>query len=436
MKLFRNWLTLLPLFFPLYLIRFDVVGIPTTLLELVVGVTAVVGGLFFVRPKSVRKWWKKERKKGLRTPLIPMVLFVVAATISMLIVPVETLAIDASVVQSGLIAQGIWKGWIVMPLVYFGMVYAIPRDDRDAEFWRQTLLMLLFSGFALSLIAIYQVVTGDFMTMDGRASGPFESANYLSLYLGPIALFSIINTVHAFTRSRLELIFNMLVLVVIGLALGATQSYAAVIAVAAGLLFFLIFNPWIPRKIKWRFLGVGLLAGVGLVLAISGTPKFQQFIDFSGRSSSTVRLEVYEIAGALIQQHPILGLGLGQFEVQYGLNAPEILAHPPMEWVMLHPHNLGLAFWLNTGLLGLLAMIWLVGLVFWNGFHRMEGGGGEPVLLRWFHKIKARMVGHGFPYQLIGLSMLVVILTHGLFDTPFFKNDLAYLWWLVVLMGV
>ena len=32
----------------------------------------------------------------------------------------------------------------------------------------------------------------------------------------------------------------------------------------------------------------------------------------------------------------------------------------------------------------------------------------------------------------IGLALLVIILAHGMFDTPFFKNDLAMIFWMIV----
>lgn len=425
MKLFSFWLSIIPLFFPLYLIRWTVLGVPTTLLEILVGMT-LVWGLTFLRPGSFRRFFGHV---SWRSPLLPTLFFLVASTLSMVMVPAITLDINGDLVESARIAQGIWKGWIVMPLVYFVMVYLI---KKDSIWWARTFKALAFSGFLMGAWAIWQMVMGDYVTSDGRASGPFESANYLSLYLAPVTLMTFTQWLKAFKGKMEERIGWTLLLAVMVIGLVGSQSYAAFIALAAGVIFYLIFTKDLSFKYKKSaFVVAGILGIIGILVQFN-TPKFQQFLDFSNRTSSSVRIEVYTIATKLIQQHPFFGIGLGQFEVQYQVNAPEILGHAPYEWVMLHPHNLLLAWWLNTGLLGLMAMGWLVVGVFWKGLHHEK----ERLWTRWFHQVKEWVVGPEFQIRLIGLSMLVVILVHGLFDTPFFKNDLAYLWWLVLMMGV
>ena len=335
-----------------------------------------------------------------------------------------TLDINGDLVESARMAQGIWKGWMVMPLLYFFMIFVI---EKEINWWSRVFMALAVSGLGLSFWAIFQMVTGDFSTWDGRASGPFESANYLSLYLAPILGMAFIQ----WSRQWRHFGWGVVSLV-LATGLWGTESYAAFIAVAAGVAFFILLNPHFTRRQKTAFFVSGAVTVSFLIGLQWNTPKFQQFLDFSNRTSSSVRVEVYTIARELIHRHPLLGIGLGQFEVQYQLNAPEILGHAPYEWVMLHPHNLFLAWWLNTGLLGLVAMLWLVGAVFWKGLHCEH----DSFLSRWFGRMREWVKGPELQIRLVGLSMLVVTLAHGLFDTPFFKNDLAYLWWLVLVMGI
>jgi hypothetical protein len=426
MKQFRLWLSVLPLFFPLYLVRFDVIGIPTTLLEVLVGMTAVWGVIAFVRPKQVIKWLNDQREEWKDRAFWPVLLFLIAAIVSLFVASPETIDINGEIVQSGRLAFGIWKGWIVMPLVYFGMLYVVKRDD---DFVSRSNLALILSGVGLSVWAVYQMVTGDFYTIDGRASGPFNSANYLALYLAPVLLAGVLSVVRFIEEQEWQRVgvFSAMVLFM-GFALWGTQSYAAFIAFAAGLGFYVWVSPKTPKQVKWGSFGLALFVAGILMVSQSGTQKFQEFLDFEERTSSSVRIEVYEIASDLIQQHPLLGIGLGQFELQYPLNAPEVLGHAPYEWVMIHPHNLILALWLNTGLLGLVSMSWLVGFVFVKHF-RHESSWVPGFVQRLWKKITQKP---STQVQLMWLSMLVVILVHGLFDTPFFKNDLAYLWWLVL----
>ena len=88
--------------------------------------------------------------------------------------------------------------------------------------------------------------------------------------------------------------------------------------------------------------------------------------------------------------------------------AVSVLGEAPFEWNMLHPHNIFLAFWLNMGLAGLIAFVWLC---------------GKALLWLTEEDTKERP---------LAALMVVVILVHGLFDTPYFKNDLAFQFWLLM----
>jgi O-antigen ligase len=310
------------------------------------------------------------------------------------------------------------------------MANAVRGKDR---WWTRSFKALVVSGFGLALWAVYQMVSGDFITVDARASGPFESANYLALYLAPVLLAGGALTVKFFREKNRNLAGVFLgMTIVMAIALWGTQSYASFIALGLGAATYLLLHPAISRQHKLWGLGFAATLVAVLLVTQQGTQKFEQFLDFEGRTSSSVRMEVYEVSLNLIKEAPILGVGLGQFEVQYMLAAPEVLERAPLEWVMLHPHNEVLAFWLNTGLLGLFAMSWLVTLAFIKILHR-EAPHLPPFLQRFWNRFRH---GPSTQLQLIGLSMLVVILAHGLFDTPFFKNDLAYLWWWVLAMLV
>ena len=406
MKFFRIWLSLIPFFFPLYIWRFEVGGVPTTFIELLVGVTLLwAGGLLVQCHESVVLWLEKQ--KTWKSPLWPVLLFGVAATISLLIVPGETISVDGSVVESSRVAQGIWKGWIVMPILYFLMVWITPKDKG---FWARSGGALIGSGAFVAIPAVLQMISGEFVTWDGRASGFFESANYLSLYLGPVLFLTFVQILNlAKHRNPASFTFFPFLFLMV-MAFWGTKSYAAFIGLAAGLAGYFLFHQHTRKKVKFKAAALGAVLAILLVMTQWQTPKFQQFVDFEGRSSSSVRIEVYEVALELIKERPLTGWGLGQFEVQYALHAPDVLGHAPMEWVMLHPHNFLLSLWVNTGLMGVVAMIWLV-------------------LLVLFKRPKSER-------RYMGLMMLLIILTHGFFDTPFFKNDLAYLWWVVVAMGL
>lgn len=375
-------------------------GVPVTLAELILAALAVL----FV--------FQGYRFKSYEWRLWPVLLFVLAAGISVWITPETRTLLDGTEVGSRMQALGILKGWVLAPLVFFVMVRSVFRDK--ASMVPFTLRALLFSGIILSLMALNQELTGNFLTPDGRASGPFESANYLSLYLGPIFVFAVLALWERFVAKKvattratvLDSIFLGFGVLVTGPALFFTESYAAWIAVF--LTFLVAVSLTLKKKqVLWALGGLGLLALVALASQI-GSDKFMHFFEWSERSSSSVRLQIYEVSLALIQSHPLLGIGLGQFQTAYQLAAEGVLGVAPFEWNMPHPHNIFLAFWLNTGLLGLIAIIWML-----------------VKALPWLVEKDAHE-------RHLAAFMLLVMIFHGFFDTPYFKNDLAFEWWLLM----
>ena len=65
-------------------------------------------------------------------------------------------------------------------------------------------------------------------------------------------------------------------------------------------------------------------------------------------------------------------------------------------------------FWLTTGVLGILGFLGVLGYVIWLGLKNPN------------------------PLKNIVLAGLAVIILQGLVDTPYFKNDLSVLFWLVL----
>lgn len=414
----RKWadwlLFLLPLSFPLYLLKFEFFGVPTNFIELMVGVCLVLQVVFHgksFKRVPVAVWWLSGA-------------FLLIGVVQTLIVPRETLLIDkVTVYESFKVALGIFKGWLVVPLVYFIMLVARVRDEKALFV---SLYAYIVSALPLVIWAFGQYLTGHFITADGRASGPFVNANYLAMYLVPAvtALWILIvrGILNGFRPKRF--FAGVALAILYSITMLMTQSYGAMLAVMAALLFYLVFVLFLHKregqlrklavlkKISY-FLGIlALIAVLSASVLYAGTAKWQKFLDFGGRSSNSVRLQVYQIAGTMIGQSPILGLGLGQFEPQYNLRAPEILGHAPHEWVMIHPHDTLLSFWVNLGLAGVifyLLVVVLVGRELWRE-----------------RSYEMRM------FKLIGVCMFLAMVLHGLVDTYFFKNDLAMVFWLVV----
>lgn len=433
---------LLPLFFPAYLLKFDLGGVPFPMVEVFIYVTF----LAWVAQTALSLFKRKLSWKDLVEPYkkswwLGVLGIVIAAVISVFITPQSVVMMDGNTVFYGRkIALGILKSWIIAPVLMLMLFARVMRTGKDMTL---ALNAYTITSVFLASWAVYQVLTGQYITPDSRASGPFNSANYLALFITPALFYAMVRMkdffiaaeeswwkkiVHIFHRgkeqngSRIFLAVAWaagFLLLLFGLMF--TKSYAAFLAFFAACLLWGAVQVKNWKKFPWKIIvtAVGIVFLITLGLISLDPAKWQLFFQLGTRTSSGVRVEIYTIAARLVLEHPVQGIGLGMFPAVYQLEGPRILGQDPYEWNMLHPHDEFLAFWLNLGLLGFLSFLWIVKACFqktWNAFKGFRFA--EHLSLPWFHTV--------------GLLMFIIILVHGFVDTPFFKNDLALLFWLVV----
>jgi O-antigen ligase len=80
----------------------------------------------------------------------------------------------------------------------------------------------------------------------------------------------------------------------------------------------------------------------------------------------------------------------------------------------MYPHNIVLNFWAELGVLGVLLFAWIFVKYLYYGFASLSG--------------KDKILSCGL------IGALIAIIMHGLVDVPYFKNDLAVQFW--VLMAI
>ena len=394
-RLIRGMLFVSPFFFPLYLFRFKLAGIPFTVLEVFIYVLFGVY-LLCLMFRQFKLTWEKPLSWAYYLAFV----LLLGSIFGVLTAPHQMPLITGEVMDSQKVAMGILKGWILAPMLYFFMFTQGIRNSVDLK---KILLAFIGSGALVALVSYFFGLFGTGFASDLRLVGFFESANYLALYLVPALLLSFSYLFQPALLQGKEKFLNLISGAIMLHALLMTQSYAGILAVfgALGLwvLILLIKHRKTSRKLFWSFIAM-VVVFIGLILSQLNSPKFQQFLDWENRSSTSVRLEIYRVSLDLIKAHPLTGIGPGLFQQYYQEQAPKLLKRAPLEWYMPHPHNIFLAFWLNAGLLGFLAFLGFLILA-----HRR------------------------FIYPLIAFWGILI---HGLFDMPFWKNDLAMIFWLVL----
>lgn len=360
---------------PLYYLRFNLTGLPTNFIETLVALL-MISTLVSYRRLILPNFW-------------PIVLIVVGVVLA------SFFALDQRV------AFGIVKGWFVVPLVYYACLNTIFLPEQRHIFIRP----LLFSLVLVSLYAIGQY-TGIIALLNhqlpeaqqyidqGRAVGFFESPNFLAMYLVPLTLLT--GGYFVLTKSYRSCWWLTLPIVAIVLS----QSEAGLLALGAGFVWLWLWGSsgqGAPSRSRSVLVAIGALA----VLA-----ALWRWVD------DKARLLIWEKAWQMIGDHPILGIGPGQFQANFLLLGDRSGQFATAFPYALHPHNLFLNVVLSTGLLGLAGSVWLL----------VELG-------KEFFRDIARS-----PLAIAATSALVAVLAHGLFDSTIFKNDLAIIFWLLVFL--
>jgi O-antigen ligase len=241
-----------------------------------------------------------------------------------------------------------------------------------------------------------------------RVAGPLEGPNQLAGFLG-IALCAVC----AFALRRGVAAYEVAALALGTVALVLTLSRTGVIAsaIAVGIVF--VVSPVATRRRAALALGSGLIAGV-VLLGASGYAATHDFGILSHFSTSAEaerpgsvgnRSELWRAAFVLWREHPVFGIGAGNFELELGL-----AGYPGLK---THANSLYLQSLVEGGIPLFLATLTLV-IVSIARFAR--GPFSQPLVTAAF----AASVGFGL---------------HQIFDLLVFYPKVGELWWIVLALG-
>jgi O-antigen ligase len=430
---------------PTYLIRFKVFGIPFTVLEAMILIAFIVWVLFytkfysFIRGKYSWQKFKENKKKRIKYPFRWEIILLLLISYWAVVV--------AGFSDSAL---GIWKAYFFEPVLVFILILNLfKREDKI----KMVLWPLVLSVLAVSLLAIYQKLTGTLILNElwaaeetRRVTSFFGYPNAVGLYLGPLILVMIgwllYNVKCKMQNAKLFFIFITIILSL--LSIYFAKSEGALIAVAAGLF---IFGLLASKRV--RLATITLVVVVGFVV-MAYQPVREYAInkitlhDLSGEIRKQQWRETWQMMTASPGQF-IFGTGLSNYQKailpyhQEGIffnkdNDPEFHRHvvwneeyKKMHWqpveIYMYPHNILLNFWTELGLAGMLLFVWIIGKYFVIAIKNLK------------LEIK-NLDNEKRKYLVLGLmGVMIVIIVHGIVDVPYFKNDLAVMFWVFIALA-
>lgn len=398
---------LVGLIIPLYVIRFQIFGIPTNVLEIAIGLVFIIFLFQFRDYKSIFKpdnyWNRKSLVFGSLLLLASLGVFV------------------SEELRSSL---GVWKAYFALPILLICMLSQI-----KSKYYISLIRGIIGSGVVVAIITIAQVVVlgldGSFRPTALYALGLDQAvsqggfANYIAMYLVPIFVLSL-------SRRNIPVELRWFVVTVLLIGIISTQSYAGIFALLGVFVIWTLTRIFVSYKNKQNLITapvlkkylIPIIMALIILLSLFGfwqfnTPKFQNLLDMDNRNSITTRIQIWDTSITMIKANPILGIGLADFQRVYSEIIPEKY-FPPYEWLVPEPHNLYFAFWLHLGLAGI---IWLIYIL-------------RHTILKLIEAIKSNK----WESYWLSLSLLSIYI-YGILDTPFWKNDLALLF-IVILYGI
>ncbi|NCB20636.1 MAG: hypothetical protein EOM88_01770 [Clostridia bacterium] len=416
---------------PSYLIRFKIGPIPTTFLEIMILTVFIT---WFIKNKPwlrlKKNAWQKRSKK------YPYYLEISAILI--------IAWIGLAIAEFNFSSLGIFKAYFLEPIMLYLVIINYGKGSEKKFIWP-----LVISALLISIFAIYQQITGSFIINPfwaaletRRVTSVFPYPNALGLYLAPI-FFLTFSLFYSYPKHSNLLVASkkiLLILTAIGsiLAIFFARSEGALIGIL-GAVFIVAFLA--NKKSHKLAIGLFVLIIIGLIShppAWDYTKKKLTLMDLSGQIR---RQQWSETMTMLNDGRLITGAGLNNYQIavapfhQDGIfvknDDPEWHRHvvwneeyrkkmwQPVE-IYLYPHNIFLNFWSEIGLFGALLFTWLIIRYFYDSIK----------LLKINDKKKKNLI-----LGLIGAMSALVI--HGLVDVPYFKNDLAILFWLLIaLIGI
>lgn len=392
------------LLLPTYRVQFEILGLPFNLLS---GIIWVLVLIWIIRnykriftPFVLRTFPPKIGGKhlGLRLSII---LILISAFVSIFF------ATDFDK------ALGLFRAYFLEALFFFVLLVFNFRNSKEFKNCIYALQILLFLIFT---VAVYQKLTGCFIfnttniIEQGRITTLFGYPNANGLLLLPIFFLTFINLLKD-KKTWLKL-FSFLTLIFSVVIIYWARSESALIAIIIGLILFGLFK---LIRCKKSVLCISLLI-VLIALILPFITKVPEEIDEPNKFQYTLKqkLLMQDLSGQIrrqmwhetiefVKERPFFGSGL----VGYQQKVEPYHKFSYIE-IFLYPHNIFLNFWVSLGIFGLIGFLGLIVLFI------------------------IKLTKNLSKENLILLIAFLAIITQGIVEVPYFKNDLSIIWWLII----
>ncbi len=377
-------ITIVILTIPFYAQRIPLMNISLSILT--IGMLILSVTLLILYHKSIFTAFKKESLLWLFT-----LLFIVSFIPSLALHPT---------IHGG----GVFLEWLLLPALTGFLLYTYTRTNAHTFITIQNALTLTL--FIVSIISLTYFVL-DIKTFDSRLSAFYPSPNHLALFIAPLIPIAI---AHFFTSKYILFkIFSLLTVLLSTLVLFFTNSFISSISVIVALVF--VAFVYIEKKILF-FLPLLLFV---VLIGIISFHKITNIELNPIHNPLFSRTEIWTVAIQHVQNNLLFTANsIDNFQHIYLEAQP--LHKPYNTWSAPTPHNLILTLWISGGFFTVLFFCLLCSRWFHLAFHTYKKTKNATILLY--------------------IAAFLTVLLSSIFDTPFWKNDLSLLFWIIIILKI
>lgn len=394
-------LCLIIILLPSYLWRFDLVGLPTTFLEIMIWWLFIIWLIKEQRFSRIN--WLFDKSAENLVPKIWRYLISIWLIISII----------ACLHNPTLTALGLWRAYFLEPILFFIIFIYLIKDQADLKLVIKSFGLLLLGLF---IVAIYQNFSGWNLPLAydlpnvRRLTTIFSYPNALSLLVAPITAFFaglyLVERRHNYLYLALFFVGFLLI--------WWTVSQGAIAGVIFSIMVYgaYLVNKFLQSHYSFRIRGIvyTFILFVLLVLwfkhplALKFRQElFQPQLNLAA-SSLEIRSSQWQETFLMLKDHWWSGAGLAAYQLN-------MVPYHHVDWleIYLYPHNLFLNFWSELGILGLLCFLAILFFI-----------------IREFKFLFKNNQILFWPLLFMWLTWFV----QGLVDVPYFKNDLSVLFFI------
>jgi putative inorganic carbon (HCO3(-)) transporter len=383
---------------PFYQWRFGLLGLPVNFLMLWVFFIWIIFTFWLWRGNNFKTFFVHVKNLP-RWSLVAAGLMVLAASLSLFVGGFNTAKLAQYMVL------------FIQPISLLFISSFVFKVIPQSKGWLITAMYVFLAASGLFAVYQYYTLVGVPPQWWGNSVEPkraltfFNHPNAFALFITPVLALLLPDIFNRLKKLNLSSTLYALSWLIGVLGLIYSLSRGGWIGFALAFGVFIILN----ASKKLIIAGMVVLALAGAIVMTNDNFRYRLILPFHGEKQVVARFTVWQVGVNMIKDSPIFGKGIKG----YGDNWHKYNYDTTLQESHNYPHNIFLDFWVETGLLGLLSFVLVVLVV-----------------------AKQGIVQRNNIYKLGVLLFLVAIIGHGLVDNPYFKNDLALVFWLVLAIGL